>query len=93
MDTLVRTFRIKRGWSQAQLAEKSGVTRQTINSLEKGRSVPSLRLALRLGQALGKPVAELICLERIELAPPATASEGTNASNLDSNAMSSPDST
>ncbi len=84
---------MERRWTQGLLARKCAVTRQTINSLEKGRSVPSLRLALRLGQALGKPVAELICFERIELAPPATASEATNEPNLDSNAMSSPDST
>ncbi len=84
---------MQRRWSQGQLAEKSGVTRQTINSLENGHSVPSLRLALRLGQVLGRPVAELIRIERIELAPLGTASEGTNKSNPDSNAMSSPDST
>jgi putative transcriptional regulator len=37
-----------RGWSQGRLAEELGVSRQTVISLEKGRSDPSLPLAFRI---------------------------------------------
>ncbi|MFC7135447.1 helix-turn-helix transcriptional regulator [Halobaculum litoreum] len=48
MNNDVRARREERGLSQAGLAEEVGVTRQTINSIERGRYDPSLELAFRL---------------------------------------------
>ena len=50
MRNLVRSLRQTRGLSQAELARALGVSRQTINSIEQGRYVPSLPLALALGR-------------------------------------------
>ncbi len=51
--------RLKIGLTQIELAEKIGVTRQTIISIEKGTCVPSVVLALRLSKVLGCTVEEL----------------------------------
>ncbi|MEO5499541.1 MAG: helix-turn-helix transcriptional regulator [Candidatus Saccharimonadales bacterium] len=50
------------GFTQAELAEKTSVTRQTIIAVEKGNYTPSVLLALKLAQALNKPVEELFWL-------------------------------
>jgi putative transcriptional regulator len=55
----VRWRRQTAGMSQAELATELGVSRQTINSIETGRYVPSLQLALALGQFFGVPVEEI----------------------------------
>jgi putative transcriptional regulator len=47
------------GMTQQQLAERVGVTRQTIISIERGRYRPSVELALRLARVFGVPVEEL----------------------------------
>lgn len=49
--------------TQEELAEKIGVSRQTISSIEKGKYVPSTVLALKLSQLFGKPVNEIFELE------------------------------
>jgi putative transcriptional regulator len=60
----VRYFRFMRGeMSQAQLAERVDVSRQTIVAVEKGNYNPSVELALRLAQALATTVEELFALE------------------------------
>ena len=48
MNSRVRELREARGWSQAALGERLGVSRQTINSIETGKYDPSLPLALSL---------------------------------------------
>ena len=50
-------------WSQAKLAAVVGVTRQTINSIEKGRYHPNLRLAFKIARAFGKLVEEVFLYE------------------------------
>jgi len=50
---------LARGLSQADLAKATGVSRQTINSIETGRYVPSLPLALALGRFFGVPIEEM----------------------------------
>ncbi|TCM92717.1 putative transcriptional regulator [Paenibacillus sp. BK033] len=45
--------------TQQQLADKVGVTRQTIVALEKGNYSPSLELAFRISQAFGLPIEEI----------------------------------
>lgn len=52
------------GLTQAELAEKVGVTRKTVNTVENGIFVPSTMLALKLAQALNVPVEKLFWIER-----------------------------
>ena len=56
MRNLIRQLRTERGWTQADLAERLEVSRQTINSLEKGRYDPSLPLAFRIARLFGEPI-------------------------------------
>lgn len=48
MKNNIRELRIARGWSQATLAERLEVSRQTVNALERERYDPSLPLAFRI---------------------------------------------
>ncbi len=50
MKNHVRELRRKRGWSQAELGDRAGVSRQTINAIETGKYDPSLPLAFKLAQ-------------------------------------------
>lgn len=59
----IRKIRTERQWSQGQVAQMTGVARQTINAIENSRSVPTLELALKLAVAFGRPVEELFQLE------------------------------
>ena len=58
----MRLFREQRGWTQAQLAEQTGVSRKTVNTVENGVFVPSVIVAMRLSKALGQPVDVLFQL-------------------------------
>ncbi|MBT8394142.1 MAG: helix-turn-helix transcriptional regulator [Bacteroidia bacterium] len=49
--------------TQAELAEKIGVSRQSINAMEKNKYVPSTLLALKLARLFKKPVEEIFFLE------------------------------
>jgi putative transcriptional regulator len=55
----VRSRRATRELSQSELATAVGVSRQTINSIEKGRYLPSLPLALALARYFGTTVEEM----------------------------------
>ena len=55
----VRERRLERGLSQAELAGITGVSRQTINSIETGKYIPSLPLALTLARYFESPVEEI----------------------------------
>jgi putative transcriptional regulator len=44
------------------MAERTGITRKSVNAIETGKMVPSVILALKLAQALGVPVEELFSL-------------------------------
>ena len=52
------------GLTQAELAERVGVTRKTVNTVENGVFVPSTLLALKLAKALGLAVEELFSISR-----------------------------
>lgn len=58
-------LRPEREWSQITLAAQVGVTRQTINSIEKGRFHPNLKLAFKIARIFGKRVAEVFIYEDI----------------------------
>jgi putative transcriptional regulator len=53
MENRLRQLRAERGWSQQALAERVGVSRQTINAIETERYDPSLPLAFRLAETFG----------------------------------------
>lgn len=55
----LKVLRAERDWTQAELAERVGVSRKTINTVERGVFVPSTVLALRLAQVFGVPVEEI----------------------------------
>jgi putative transcriptional regulator len=59
MKNIVRELRVKRGWSQAVLADKLKVSRQTINAIETGRYDPSLPLAFGIAKLFDKPIETL----------------------------------
>ncbi|HEY3283890.1 MAG TPA: helix-turn-helix domain-containing protein [Armatimonadota bacterium] len=59
MTNRIRELRTEKGWSQADLAERLGVSRQTANALEAGRTDPSLSLAFRISWVLGRPLEEI----------------------------------
>lgn len=63
MTNRLRVLRAERGWSQAELAERVGVSRQTVNALETGRYEPSLTLALKLARLFGLPVESVFSLD------------------------------
>lgn len=50
----IRDLRIERGWSQQDLADAVGASRQTINAIEQEKYSPSLELAFRLARAFRK---------------------------------------
>ena len=58
----VKQHRIARGWTQEQLAEAVGVSRQSINSIERDRYVPSLPLALTFARVFGCSTDEIFKL-------------------------------
>lgn len=59
----VRERRLRQGLTQEELARSVGVSRQSINSIERGRYTPSLPLALRFAQVFGCSTDELFELE------------------------------
>ena len=60
----VKELRTARGWTQEQLGEAVGVSRQSINSIERDRYVPSLELALTFARIFQCATDEIFRLER-----------------------------
>lgn len=63
MKNRLKVQRAEHNLSQAELADRIGVSRQTINSIETNRYVPSTILALKLAQVFGVRVEEVFQLE------------------------------
>jgi putative transcriptional regulator len=59
-------MRAKRSWSQAELADRLAVSRQTVNAIETERSDPSLPLAMKLARLFGARVEDLFSLDELE---------------------------
>lgn len=59
MNNIVRDLRQQQGWSQAQLAERLAVSRQTVNSIETDKYDPSLPLAFKIGKLFGRKIEEI----------------------------------
>ncbi|MDX1447011.1 helix-turn-helix transcriptional regulator [Lishizhenia sp.] len=64
MKNTIKVERAKKDMTQQNLAEEVGVSRQTINSLEKGRYVPSTILALKIAAVFKTTVNEIFQLEK-----------------------------
>jgi putative transcriptional regulator len=60
----VRELRTERGWTQQHLADQVGVSRQSINSIECNRYIPSLPLALAFARVFGLPTDVIFKLEK-----------------------------
>ena len=60
MENHVRALRKELGLSQEELGKRCGVSRQTINAIEKGDYNPTINLCLKICHALGKTVAETL---------------------------------
>jgi putative transcriptional regulator len=55
----LRLLRAERDWSQAELASRLSVSRQTINAIETGRYDPSLPLAFKISRVFGKLIEDI----------------------------------
>jgi putative transcriptional regulator len=64
MRNTVRELRTGRGWTQAELAERLKVSRNSVNAIETGRYEPSLTLAMRIARVFGQSVEEIFFLEK-----------------------------
>ncbi len=59
MKNRIHVLRSEKGWSQAELAERVNVSRNSINAIENGRFDPSLPLAFRIADVFGLSVEEV----------------------------------
>ena len=59
MKNRLKILRAERDWSQADLADRLEVSRQTINALETGKYDPSLPLAFRIARLFGQPIESI----------------------------------
>ena len=59
MNNRLKVLRAERDWSQAHLAERLGVSRQTVNALETGRYDPSLPLAFNIARVFEQPIESI----------------------------------
>ena len=59
MNNRLRVLRAERKWSQADLAERLQVSRQSINAIETGKFDPSLPLAFKLARIFGLPIEQI----------------------------------
>ena len=59
MKNQLAELRDRHGWSQGELAERLGVSRQTVNALERGKYDPSLPLAFKLARLFRKRIEEI----------------------------------
>lgn len=64
MKNRLAELREERGWSQGDLAERLGVSRQTINSLERGKYDPSLPLAFKIARLFKRAIEDIFEPER-----------------------------
>nr|WP_298931978.1 helix-turn-helix transcriptional regulator [uncultured Erythrobacter sp.] len=59
MNNRLKVLRAERDWSQQDLAERLGVSRQSVNAIEKGRYDPSLPLAFTISETFELPIEEI----------------------------------
>jgi putative transcriptional regulator len=62
----IRVLRAERAWSQAEVADRLGIARQTINALETGKYAPSLPLAFKISKLFAKPIEDIFDPDSVE---------------------------
>jgi Predicted transcriptional regulators len=67
MRNTIKVERAKKNWTQADLAEKIGISRQAMNAIEKGKFIPSTLLALKIAYVFGTPVENIFILEDTDI--------------------------
>ena len=67
MKSRIRELRALRGWSQADLAERLGVSRQTVNAVETGKFDPSLPLAFKMARLFGQAIEAVFAPDEADL--------------------------
>ena len=83
MNNSLRVLRAERRWSQADVAEQLGVSRQTINAIETGKYDPSLPLAFALSRLFNRAIEEIFT-------PDGEAESSSEAGSLQSPRFPSP---
>ena len=66
MRNRIRVLRAEKDWSQAEVAERLGIARQTINALEAGKYAPSLPLAFKIAKLFDQPVEAIFDRDSME---------------------------
>jgi putative transcriptional regulator len=67
MNNRLKVLRAERNWSQADLADRLNVSRQTINAIERGKYDPSLPLAFKIARLFEQPIEAIFELDEAEL--------------------------
>ena len=63
MKNRLRVLRAEREWTQATLAERLNVSRQTVNAIETGKYDPALPLAFRIARLFDMAIEDIFCPE------------------------------
>jgi putative transcriptional regulator len=66
----LKVLRAERDWSQTDLGDRVGVSRQAVTAIETGKFDPSLPLALRIARLFGQPVEAIFTLEESDQPDP-----------------------
>jgi putative transcriptional regulator len=74
MKNRLKVLRAERDWTQAELADRLGVSRQTVNAIETGKYDPSLPLAFRIARLFVQPIEEIFHADAEEGTTPSDAS-------------------
>jgi putative transcriptional regulator len=59
LKSCLKALRLERDWSQGDLAERLGVSRQTVNAIETGKYDPSLPLAFKIARLFGRAIEDI----------------------------------
>jgi len=62
----LRVLRAERSWSQAELAERLHVSRQTVNAIEQEKYDPSLPLAFKVARLFSRPIETIFTVGELE---------------------------
>lgn len=66
MKNRIRVLRAEREWSQAEVADRLGIARQTVNALETGKYAPGLPLAFKISKLFEKTVEDIFDPNSVE---------------------------
>lgn len=66
MKNSIKVERAKKNWTQEDLAAKIGISRQSVNSIETGKFIPSTVLALKMAKVFGTTVESIFELEKLD---------------------------